>query len=162
MCIRDSPDPDANNMDEAQYVIERHKMSRTQLRSLKKRPYFRDTVIDEVIEAGESYVKKYWEDDLSDYAPEHGIYRFEVLEYWGAVDVSFLKQIGKDVGDVDPLGKVQINAWICGNKVLRMVENPFTPKRIPYLVCPYELNPYQFFVIVIPEKMKTTKKFINV
>ena len=35
------PDPDANNMDEAQYVIERHKMSRTQLRNLKKRPYFR-------------------------------------------------------------------------------------------------------------------------
>ena len=33
------PDPDANNMDEAQYVIERHKMSRSQLRSLKKRPY---------------------------------------------------------------------------------------------------------------------------
>ena len=52
------PDPDANNMDEAQYVVERHKMSRSQLRSLKKRPYFRDTVIDEVIESGESYVKK--------------------------------------------------------------------------------------------------------
>ena len=29
------PDPDANNMDEAQFVIERHKMSRTQLRNLK-------------------------------------------------------------------------------------------------------------------------------
>ncbi len=43
------PDPDANNMDEAQYVIERHKMSRTQLRSLKRRPYFRASVLDEVI-----------------------------------------------------------------------------------------------------------------
>src|SRR6056300_686257 len=38
------PDPDASNMDEAQYVIERHKMSRTQLRALKRRPYFRDNV----------------------------------------------------------------------------------------------------------------------
>ena len=70
-------------MDEAQYVIERHKMSRSQLRALKRRPYFRDNVIDEVIEMGENYVKKYWEDDLTDYAPEHGIDRFEVLEYWG-------------------------------------------------------------------------------
>ena len=42
------PDPDANNMDEAQFVIERHKMSRSQLRQLKKRPYFRGQVIDEV------------------------------------------------------------------------------------------------------------------
>ena len=30
------PDPDANNMDEAQYVIERHKMSRTQLRASRR------------------------------------------------------------------------------------------------------------------------------
>ena len=44
------PDPDANNMDEAQYVIERHKMSRTQLRQLKKRPFFRDNVIDDAIQ----------------------------------------------------------------------------------------------------------------
>ena len=29
------PDPDASNMDEAEYVIERHKMSRSQLRALK-------------------------------------------------------------------------------------------------------------------------------
>jgi hypothetical protein len=33
------PDPDANNMDEAQYVIEKHKLSRSQLRALKRRPY---------------------------------------------------------------------------------------------------------------------------
>ena len=51
------PDPDANNMDEAQYVIERHKMSRSQLRALKKRPYFRDSVIDEAITLGENYEK---------------------------------------------------------------------------------------------------------
>jgi hypothetical protein len=45
-------------MDEAQYVIERHKMSRTQLRALKKRrPYFRSSVIDEAIAAGENYDK---------------------------------------------------------------------------------------------------------
>src|SRR6056300_1120741 len=36
------PDPDANNMDEAQFVIERHKMSRSQLRALKRRPFFRN------------------------------------------------------------------------------------------------------------------------
>ena len=30
------PDPDANNIDEAQYVVQRHKMSRSELRALKK------------------------------------------------------------------------------------------------------------------------------
>ena len=58
------PDPDANNMDEAQFVIERHKMSRTQLRSLKTSSILPFQVIDEVISLGENYTKKYWEDDL--------------------------------------------------------------------------------------------------
>jgi hypothetical protein len=46
-------DPDANNTDECQYVIERHKMSRTQLRALKKRPHFRGKVIDDIVAGGE-------------------------------------------------------------------------------------------------------------
>ena len=51
------PDPDSTNINQAQYVIERHKMSRSQLRSLKKRPHFRPQVIEEAIEAGEKNQK---------------------------------------------------------------------------------------------------------
>ena len=40
------PDPDAANMDEAEYCLERHKMSRSQMRALKKRPFFRPTAIN--------------------------------------------------------------------------------------------------------------------
>ena len=156
------PDPDANNMDEAQYVVERHKMSRSQLRSLKKRPYFRDTVIDQVIESGESYVKKYWEDDLSDYAPDHGVYRFEVLEYWGMCDTQLLKdnevEIPKELEDFDEL---QANIWICDGKLLRMVLNPFKPAKIPYMAVPYELNPYSFFGVGIAENMDDTQTLMN-
>jgi len=156
------PDPDASNMDEAQYVIERHKMSRTQLRALKKRPYFRSSVIDEVIQQGESYDKKYWEDDLSDYAPEHGIDRFEVLEYWGMCDVDMLLdngiEIPKELQDHDEL---QTNIWICNGKLIRMVLNPFKPATIPYMAAPYELNPYSFFGVGIAENMDDTQTLMN-
>jgi len=156
------PDPDANNMDEAQYVIERHKMSRTQLRNLKKRPYFRSQVIDEAISMGENYTKKYWEDDLSDYAPEHGVDRFEVLEYWGMVDTEMLEEqdvdIPKELMDFDEL---QANVWICNGKLLRMVLNPFKPSRIPYHAAPYELNPYSFFGVGIAENMDDTQTLMN-
>jgi len=156
------PDPDANNMDEAQYVIERHKMSRTQLRSLKRRPYFRSSVIDDAISFGESYTKKYWEDDLSDYAPEHGIDRFEVLEYWGMMDVAMLLEqevdIPKELEDFDEL---QANAWICNGKLIRLVLNPFKPSKIPYMAAPYELNPYSFFGVGIAENMDDTQTLMN-
>ena len=91
------PDPDANNMDEATFVIERHKMSRSQLRALKKRPHFRSQVIDDCIAMGENYNKQYWEDDLSDYATDYGIDRFEVFEYWGMVDIELLQNEGVEI-----------------------------------------------------------------
>ena len=156
------PDPDANNIDEAQFVIERHKMSRSQLRQLKKRPYFRGQVIDEAISFGENYTKKYWEDDLSDYAPEHGIERFEVLEYWGMCDVEMLEENGVDIPDeLKDFDELQANIWICNGKLLRMVLNPFKPAKIPYVAAPYELNPYSFFGVGIAENMDDTQTLMN-
>ena len=156
------PDPDANNMDEAQYVIERHKMSRSQMRGLKKRPYFRDQVIDEAIALGENYDKEYWEDDLSDYAPEHGVDRFEGLEYWGMVDVDMLLEQGVDIPEeMQEVDELQANVWICNDKLIRMVMNPFKPAKIPYMASPYELNPYSFFGVGIAENMDDTQTLMN-
>ena len=156
------PDPDANNMEEAEFVIQRHKMSRSQVRSLKKRPYFRGEVIDEVIQMGENYTKKYWEDDLSDYAPEHGIDRFEVLEYWGMCDTEMLEEQNIELpDDVKDFDEVQVNVWICNNKLIRMVLNPFKPAMIPFVASPYELNPYSFFGIGIAENMDDTQTLMN-
>ena len=156
------PDPDANNMDEAQYVIERHKMSRSQLRNLKKRPMFRENIIDEVIELGENYTKEYWEDDLSDYAPEHGIERFDVLEYWGMVDTDMLDETEVEIPDeLKTFDELQANVWICNGKLLRMVLNPFKPAKIPYHAAPYELNPYSFFGVGIAENMDDTQTLMN-
>ena len=156
------PDPDATNMDEAQYVIERHKMSRTQLRSLKRRPYFREQVIEEAIEHGESYNKKYWEDDLSDYAPENYVDRFEVLEYWGMCDVLMLEENGVEIpADLAEFEELQANIWVCNGKLLRLVLNPFKPAKIPYMAAPYELNPYSFFGVGIAENMDDTQTLMN-
>jgi len=156
------PDPDANNMEEAQYVIERHKMSRSQLRALKKRPYFRSAVIDEAIQIGENYDREHWEDDLSDYAPEHGTERFEVLEYWGMCDISMLEEQGVEIpSELSEADELQTNVWICNGKLLRMVINPFKPARIPYMAAPYELNPYSFFGVGIAENMDDTQTLMN-
>ena len=156
------PDPDATNIEEAQYVIERHKMSRSQLRALKKRPYFRSSVIDEVIMYGENYDKKYWEDDLSDYATDHGIDRFEVLEYWGMCDIEMLEEQGVEIPkELQTFDELQANIWICNGKLIRMVLNPFKPSTIPYVAAPYELNPYSFFGVGIAENMDDTQTLMN-
>lgn len=155
-------DPDATNTDECQYVIERHKMSRTQLRALKKRPHFRENVIDQIIDEGEGYNKKYWEDDLRDYTPNFGVERFEVLEYWGNVDLDLLEEndiiVPEDMMDA---GELQANIWFCNGKILRLVLNPFKPAKIPYYAVPYELNPYSLAGVGVAENMDDTQTLMN-
>jgi len=156
------PDPDATNIDDCQYVIQRHKMSRSELRALKKRPYFRSLVINSVIEEGENYTKKYWEDDLTDYNQEAHIDRFEVFEYWGMMETELLidqeVDIPKELKDYDEL---QVNVWCCNNRVIRAVLNPFKPAKIPYVASPYELNPYSFFGVGVAENMDDTQTLMN-
>jgi hypothetical protein len=155
-------DPDATNTDECQYVIERHKMSRSQLRALKKRPHFRENVIDQIIAEGEGYVKKYWEDDLRDYTPNFGVERFEVLEYWGNVDIDLLEENDITVPeDMMDAGELQANIWFCNGKILRLVLNPFKPAKIPYYAVPYELNPYSLAGVGVAENMDDTQTLMN-
>jgi len=156
------PDPDATNMDEAQYVVERHKLSRTQLRNLKKRPFFRDQVIDNVIQMGEAYVQKDWEHDLADYNDEYRIDRFEVIEYWGTIGRETLEENEIDIPkELDDFDELQVNIWVCQDNLIRVVLNPFTPARIPYMAAPYELNPYSFFGVGVAENMDDTQTLMN-
>ena len=156
------PDPDASNMDEVTYVIERHKLSKSKLRALKDRPHFRHEAIDRCIEMGEVYTSEYWEDALKDYYLNDHPERYEVLEYWGTMDADMGKEFGLDLPkqfkDVD---QIQVNCWVCNNFILRLVVNPFNPTRIPYYAVPYELNPYSFFGIGLAENMDDTQTLMN-
>ena len=156
------PDPDAYNMDEAEYCVERHKLSKTQMRNLKNRPYFREESIEACLDMGAQYDKKYWEDDMKDYAIENYTERYEVLEFWGYVDAEILAENGVDIPDeLQDLGQINCNIWVCQGHVLRMVLNPFKPVRIPYYAVPYEHNPYSFFGVGIAENMDDTQTLMN-
>tara|TARA_E500000305_G_scaffold38598_1_gene29599 strand:- start:225 stop:2327 length:2103 start_codon:yes stop_codon:yes gene_type:complete len=156
------PDPDASNMDEAEYVIERHKMSRSKVRGLKQRPFFRKNAIDTAISYGENYTKEWWEQAMEDDAQESRAERFEVLEFWGMIDTEMLEnhdiEVPKEMKDLD---QVSVNIWTCNNQVLRLVMNPFTPSTIPYYAVPYELNPYSLFGVGIAENMDDTQTLMN-
>ena len=156
------PDPDAANMDEAEYCLERHKMSRSQMRSLKKRPFFRSNAIDNAIDLGESYEKKWWEQEMEDDAQQSSAERYDVQEFWGFVDVDVLKDHDIDIPtELKTHEEVNVNIWVCNGQVLRLVMNPFKPAVIPYYAVPYEINPYSFFGVGIAENMDDTQTLMN-
>ena len=158
------PDPNATCMEECEYSIHRHKMNKSQVRALSKMPYFKKDAIREALAEGPNYVEEGYEHELKDdqRSQELGSAKFEVIEYWGIMDVEHLREIDVEIPeDLDDLDEVQINAWICNGKVIRAVVNPFTPARIPYQAFPYERNPYSFFGIGVAENMDDSQQIMN-
>jgi len=128
------------------------------------RPHFTERAIENVISKGPNYEDKYYEDTIreDDTEPYYQENRYEVLEYWGVLDAKFAREVGLDIpDDVSELDQVQINAWVCGNEVLRCVLNPFTPARIPFHAFPYEVNPYQIWGVGVAENMEDAQMLMN-
>ena len=156
------PDPDARNIAESEYTVQRHRLNRTQMRSLKKRPHFREESIELAVDYGTNYVRQYWEDSLEDNAQSDSVDRFEVLEYWGIMDADLAEEADIDIPEsLEDHDQLQVNVWVCNGQILRLVLNPFTPTRIPYAAVPYELNPYGLFGIGVAENMEDTQLLMN-
>ena len=160
------PDPNAKNIEECEFTIQRHKFNRNQLRNLLNRPFFDKKAILEVLEKGPNYKNRSFEASLDLGEDTHdsteASTRFEVLEYWGIVDKSVLEASGMEIPEeFTEESELQINAWVTEDKVLRMVVNPFKPYRIPYHSFPYEKNPYSFFGIGVPENMSDAQAIMN-
>ena len=159
------PDPNARNMEEAEFVIQRHRLNRNQVLDLVNRPFFNKEQILECIKMGAKYNKKSWETDIdlekSQY-PDIESNRFEVLEYWGTIDAMSAREEGLELDEsIDDMEEVQVNVWMIRDKVIRIVQNPFKPFRTPYQSFVYEKNPYTFFGIGVPENMDDAQQIMN-
>jgi len=160
------PDPSATTIEDCEYVIQRHRMNRDQVRSLANMPHFNIESINEILEKGPNYEDKYYEDTIRDDETQASYQenRYEILEYWGIIDSRFAQEIGLQEiknDNNDNISSVQINAWVCNGKVLRCVLNPLTPTRLPYFVMPYETNPYQIWGIGVAENMEDAQLLMN-
>tara|TARA_R110001599_G_scaffold63477_1_gene176711 strand:- start:1414 stop:3531 length:2118 start_codon:yes stop_codon:yes gene_type:complete len=158
------PDPSATSIEDCEYVIQRHRMNRQQLRALIMRPYFDAEAIEECLSKGANYEDKYYEDTIreDETEPYYQENRFEVLEYWGVIDKKYAYEVGLDnVNDMNEFDQAQVNVWVCGNQVIRCVMNPFTPARIPFQAFPFEINPYQLWGVGVAENMEDAQLLMN-
>ena len=157
------PDPSSTSIEECEYIVHRHKMNKSQLRQLRNMPYFNEDAIRNCLTEGPNYTEKDFESQLKDDTRvDEYQSNFEVLEYWGIMDAEYAREVGIELDDsIDDLDEVQINAWVCGNQLLRAVINPFTPYRLPYHAFPYERNPYNFFCIGVAENMDDSQQIMN-
>ena len=159
------PDPNARTMEECEYIIQRHRLNRHQFKDLLNRPFFNKEAINKCLEMGPSYDRKTWETAIDSENNSYGDIeknRYEVLEYWGTIDAVSARANGLNIDEeIEDFTEVQVNMWTANGKIIRLVENPFTPFRIPYQSFSYEKNPYQFFGIGVPENMDDAQAIMN-
>jgi hypothetical protein len=154
-------------VDDCDYIIERHKLTRSQLRALKNRPFFREQAIEDALDTGENYTVKWWESDLLETANDvnahdYGRNRYEALEFWGVLDKKIAEESGIEIpSEYEDEEELHANVWICNGEVLRFVLNPFLPRRLPFAAVPYEVNPYSFWGIGVGENMDDTQTLMN-
>lgn len=154
------PDPDARNHDECEFEIERHLMSKSQIRQLLNQPGFFKEAVLEVLAENPMHISETWETILTNSSNSVQNNRYEVLEYWGTADKDMVQALGIEVKD-ETLNVVQINAWICNGRILRLVLNPFQPTRSPYHIVTYEEHPHRVWGIGVPENMADTQMLMN-
>jgi len=157
------PDPDAKNDSDKEWDIERHKLSRKQLRDLGKMPFFRKEAIARVLATEPNYVKEHFEMELEDANTEPNIKRYEVIEYWGTMGAREIEDTGIEIDGVDleNLDEVQVNVWLCKDEILRLIVNPFTPATSRYHGFPYEQHDYQYWGVGVAENMQDCQDVMN-
>jgi len=160
------PDPEATCMQDAEWVIQRHKLSRTQLEALAEQPHFNSEAIYELTRYTDGNSEQTSRDNEVQAEGEKNTdagqqSRWDIYEYWGPVDSSMIPSelLGGPSGD-EP-NQVQVNVWVSGGKVIRLALNPFEPQRIPYLSFPYEKNPYSFWGVGVGENMDDMQSMMN-
>ena len=158
------PDMQARSIDDAEFIFQRHYMSKKALRDLADKPGFLRTQIAEVLkqDADNSHTATH----LQEMQSMAGISsmdnrRFEVWEYHGPVDKNDLIAAGVEVDEDDLFTDYNGVVWFSENRVIKAVINPADTGEMPYCVFNWEGDDTMIFGVGIPFLMRSSQKVLN-
>ena len=158
------PDMQARSIDDAEFIFQRHYMSKKALRDLADKPGFLRTQIAEVLkqDADNSHTATHLQEmqsmaGLSSYENN----RIEVWEYHGPVDKEDLIAAGVEVDEDDVFTDYNGVVWFSENRVIKAVINPADTGEMPYSVFNWEGDDTSLFGVGIPFLMRSSQKVLN-
>jgi len=162
------PAPDSRNPDDG-YLIERHRVSRSELQALIGVPGYKEDKLREVLKdyASGLHINETidTERDQLEFSGETDVHRkgekIEALEFWGSVQGKMLLDWGIEDVDIDSDIDYEVNAWKVGQHVIRAILNPDTLGRKPYNVDSYERIAGSFWGKGVPELMSDIQDVCN-
>lgn len=175
------PSPDSTTTQDGEFVIERMRMSRSALVKCIELPFFfrealRLVLYDnpEGVHNSEDDSRMAWleitdENDANTYIVYdfHGrVNGSDILAFYQAEDLSeeAMREDGvveTELGEIDPFGVYEINAWLCGGKVIRLLMAPNPLETRPYYATSYCKVPGSFWGMGIPSLIEGLQSELN-
>jgi hypothetical protein len=165
------PAADATNIDDG-YLIERHKLHRSDLQAMIGVEGYSDGAIRAVLEEyGKGGLRDWIYVDMNKAAAEGkstmGVQQnpselIDALQFWGSVQGQLLIDWGLTEQDIpDPLMDYPIEGWVIGNWVIKAVVNPDPLGRKPYFKASYEEVPGAFWGNSVADLCRDTQDICN-
>lgn len=168
------PDMSARTIDEAEFVFERRRMSKKQLREMAKLPGVLTEQVRELVreEAKTTHIAKNFTDDIRNITGINTVgegNKFEVWEYHGPVSktelldaLSMSEEETMDYDEIDELDdELDAIVFFSGTKVLKVVVNPMETNERPYAVFNWEKDESYSFGFGVPYLMRSPQRVIN-
>ena len=142
------PSPNATDAQDADYVIERRRMTNTELRLLSARDGFDEDGVDRVLELyPEGRLEPYengaevmpTDEAFTTDVEKNPTRAYDTLGYFGAISGDKLELYG--VQGIDPTRVYEAEVWVVGDVVIKAVLNPDVMGRRPFYVASFEPVP---------------------
>jgi hypothetical protein len=167
------PDMSARTIDEAEFVFERHRWSKRQLREFARLPGALTEQVRAVVRAGKDSagIAKDYTNDIRAITGVDSVStdtKYEVWEYHGPIRkdelLDALDEAGEPLGpdECDELDdEIEAVVFFSGNHVLKVVLNPMDTGDRPYSVFNWEKDESCIFGFGIPYLMRHAQRVIN-
>lgn len=162
--------PGASGPHESEF-IERIRLTRADLLSVKGLPGYRDDQIDQVLERfSETGFREWWDVTDAERARMEDRERWprtqsgliDTAEFHGSVQGSTLIDWGMSPEDVpDPLAEYRIAAWLIDRFVIKAQINPSPRQRHPYYMTSYEKVPGAMIGEGLPDVLDDVQQVVN-
>lgn len=161
------PDMSANHIRDAEFVFERHYMTKAEVRALARRPGFIKEQVKQLLRVDPREHHSAHNDHMQKLREISGIQsvlderRYEVWEYHGPVDKEDLLACGCDVDPDDPMEEFSGVIWFCGPYILKAALNPLEEGDNIYSVFCWERDDTSIFGFGVPYQMRNPQRVIN-
>lgn len=167
------PDMSATRVDDCRNIIQRRKMEKNKLLRLAKRSDFSGDIIRKYIEQHHDgdLQDKYFETELKSMGNINTVNpsgsassgkKYEVLEFWGYVDVEDLRRSGVEIPEkMKDSFELAANIWVLGQNVIKASLVPLEGVKWPFYAYYYDKDETSIFGHGIPHLMRDIQELIN-